>query len=96
MVGTTADELVLVSEVPDAFEGIEDLAEGLDDLGVDRIIVAGSNARGALLDSSAAALVIGFELTVVADGIVGAGEWVAELEAAGAVVKNGTDVWLKM
>ena len=96
VVGTTADELVLVSAVPDAFEGVEDLAEGLDDLGVDRIIVAGSNARGALLDSSAAALVIGFELTVVADGIVGAGEWVAELEAAGAVVKNGTDVWLKM
>ena len=96
VLGTTEDELVLVSEAPDAFEGIEDLAEGLDDLGVDRIIVAGSNARGALLESSAAALAIGFELTLVRDGIDDPGDWVAELEAAGAVVKSGADVWLKM
>lgn len=96
VLGTTADELVLVSAVPDAFEGVEDLAEGLDDLGVDRIIVAGSNGRGALLESAGAALAIGFELTVVRDAIVGSGEWMEELEAAGAVVKNGADVWLKM
>lgn len=96
VLGTTEDELVLVSAAPDAFEGVEDLAEGLDDLGVDRIIVAGSNARGAVLESSAAALAIGFELTVVRDGIVESGEWIEELEAAGAVVKSGADVWLKM
>lgn len=96
VLGTTADELVLVSALPDAFEGVEDLAEGLDDLGVDRIIIAGSNARGAVLESAAAALAIGFELTVVRDGIVESGEWIEELEAAGAVVKNGADVWLKM
>lgn len=96
VLGTTADELVLVSALPDAFEGVEDLAEGLDDLGVDRIIIAGSNARGALLESAAAALAIGFELTVVRDGIGEPGEWVEELEAAGAVVKSGADVWLKM
>lgn len=96
VVGTTTDELVLVSAVPDAFEGVDDLAEGLDDLGVDRIIIAGSNARGALLESAAAALAIGFELTVVRDGIGEPGEWVEELEAAGAVVKSGADVWLKM
>jgi len=95
-VGTTEDELVLVSGSPDAFEGVEDLAEGLDDLGVDRIIVAGSNARGGLLESSAAALAIGFELTVVRDGLDDSGEWVAQLEASGAVVKDGADVWLKM
>src|SRR5690606_33529870 len=29
VVGTREDELVLVSSVPDAFEGVEDLAEGL-------------------------------------------------------------------
>ncbi len=96
VLGTTEDELVLVSAVPDAFEGVEDLAEGLDDLGVDRIIIAGSNARGAVLESAAAALAIGFELTVVRDGIVESGAWVEELEAAGAVVKGGADVWLKM
>ncbi|SMY12083.1 isochorismatase family protein [Brevibacterium jeotgali] len=96
VLGTTEDELVLVSAAPDAFEGVEDLADGLDDLGVDRIIVAGSNARGAVLESAAAALAIGFELTVVADGIVEPGEWIADLEAAGAVVKSGADVWLKM
>lgn len=67
--GTRDDELVLVSAVPDAFEGIDDLAEGLDDLGVDRIIVAGANARDALKQSSFAALAIGFELIVVVDGV---------------------------
>ena len=96
VLGTMDDELVLVSAAPDVFEGVEDLADGLDDLGVDRIIVAGSNGRGAVLESAAAALAIGFELTVVLDGLVESGEWVTELAAAGAVVKNGADVWLKM
>lgn len=103
-VGTRDDELVLVSDVPDVFEGIDDLAEGLDDLGVDRIIVAGSNARDALTQSSYATLAIGFELIVVADGLAdgsaggpsGGHAWVTDVEAAGAVVKNGADVWLKM
>lgn len=113
--GTRDDELVLVSDVPDVFEGIDDLAEGLDDLGVDRIIVAGSNARDALTQSSFAALAIGFELIVVADGVADrssegaaasarpsetasrdSSAWITDAEAAGAVVKNGADVWLKM
>jgi len=105
VVGTREDELVLVSSVPDAFEGVEDLAEGLDDLGVDRIILAGSNGRGALEQSGYAALAIGFELVVVRDGLgegtaelaaASGADWPAQLEAAGAVLKDGADVWLKM
>lgn len=105
VVGTRDDELVLVSAVPDAFEGVEDLAEGLDDLGVDRIILAGSNVRGGLEQSGYAALAIGFELVVVRDGLgegaadpaaVSAADWPAQLEAAGAVLSDGAAVWLKM
>lgn len=111
VVGTREDELVLVSAVPDAFEGVEDLAEGLDDLGVDRIILAGSNVRGGLEQSGYAALAIGFELVVVRDGLgegaadregaadpaaASGADWPAQLEAAGAVLTAGADVWLKM
>ena len=105
VVGTREDELVLVSAVPDAFEGVEDLAEGLDDLGVDRIILAGSNVRGGLEQSGYAALAIGFELVVVRDGLgegaadpaaASGADWQAQLEAAGAVLTAGADVWLKM
>ena len=105
VVGTREDELVLVSSVPDAFEGVDDLAEGLDDLGVDRIILAGSNGRGALEQSGYAALAIGFELVLVRDGLgegtadpeaASGADWPAQLEAAGAVLKDGADVWLKM
>lgn len=105
VVGTREDELVLVSAVPDAFEGVEDLAEGLDDLGVDRIILAGSNVRGGLQQSGYAALAIGFELVVVRDGLgegaadpaaASGADWQAQLEAAGAVLTAGADVWLKM
>lgn len=108
--GTREDELVLVSAVPDAFEGVPDLAEGLDDLGVDRLILAGSNARGGLLQSAYAALAIGFELLVVADGVTdgaagadggaaeaeGDGDWLADLDVSGAVVQQAANVWLKM
>lgn len=111
VVGTREDELVLVSAVPDAFEGVEDLAEGLDDLGVDRIILAGSNVRGGLQQSGYAALAIGFELVVVRDGLgegaadregaadpaaASGADWPAQLEAAGAVLTAGADLWLKM
>jgi nicotinamidase-related amidase len=111
VVGTREDELVLVSAVPDAFEGVEDLAEGLDDLGVDRIILAGSNVRGGLEQSGYAALAIGFELVVVRDGLgegtadgegaadpaaASGADWPAQLEAAGAVLTAGADVWLTM
>lgn len=111
VVGTREDELVLVSAVPDAFEGVEDLAEGLDDLGVDRIILAGSNVRGGLEQSGYAALAIGFELVLVRDGLgegtadregaadpaaASGADWPAQLEAAGAVLTAGADVWLKM
>ena len=38
------EDLVLRSESPDVFEGVDDLAAGLHDLSVDRIIMAGADA----------------------------------------------------
>ncbi|WP_062240658.1 hypothetical protein [Brevibacterium epidermidis] len=38
------EDLVLRSESPDVFEGVDDLAAGLHDLSVDRIIIAGADA----------------------------------------------------
>ncbi|GAA2096253.1 isochorismatase family protein [Brevibacterium salitolerans] len=98
--GTGEDELVLVSEAPDAFEGVEELAEGLDDLGVDRLIVAGGDGRGAVYQTSMAALVLGFEVVLAGDAVRtpegGQVDWLADAEDAGAVVKPAGDVWLKM
>ncbi|WP_029088461.1 isochorismatase family protein [Brevibacterium album] len=98
--GTGEDELVLVTVNADAFEGIEELAPGLGDLGVNRVIVAGGDARGAVQETAMAALVLGFEVILLADGVfAGDGEqvgWLPEAEAAGAVVKASGDVWLKM
>ncbi|MDN5807202.1 MAG: hypothetical protein L0H52_08495 [Brevibacterium sp.] len=37
------EDLVLRSETPDVFEGIRDLAPGLHDMGVDRIVIAGGD-----------------------------------------------------
>lgn len=98
--GTGEDELVLVTGNADAFEGIEELAPGLGDLGVNRVIVAGGDARGAVQETAMAALVLGFEVILLADGVfAGDGEqvgWLPDAEAAGAVVKASGDVWLKM
>ncbi|WP_169253536.1 hypothetical protein [Brevibacterium sp. 'Marine'] len=41
------EDLVLRSESPDVFEGVDDLAAGLHDLSVDRIIIAGADATAA-------------------------------------------------
>ena len=40
------DDLVLRSDGPDVFEGVDDLAAGLHDMAVDRIIIAGADAGG--------------------------------------------------
>lgn len=98
--GTAEEELVLVSQAPDAFEGVEELAPGLDDLGVERLLMAGGDGRGAVYETAMAALVLGFQVVLLSDGVLTAeGEpagWLGEAEAAGAVVKAAEDVWLKM
>ncbi|MCU4295995.1 hypothetical protein D3I60_02670 [Brevibacterium permense] len=48
------EDLVLRSESPDVFEGVDDLAAGLHDLSVDRIIMAGADATAAMPDATAA------------------------------------------
>ncbi|MGJ5725054.1 hypothetical protein ACSBQT_11800 [Brevibacterium sp. H602] len=42
------EDLVLRSKSPDVFEGVDDLAAGLHDLSVDRIIIAGADATAAV------------------------------------------------
>ncbi|MGC2939631.1 MULTISPECIES: hypothetical protein [unclassified Brevibacterium] len=75
------EDLVLRSEIPDVFEGIDDLAAGLHDLSVDRVIIAGADATTAAADDSApsvgapgavyasamAALVCNFDVIILAD-----------------------------
>ncbi|MDN6380281.1 MAG: hypothetical protein L0K10_15280 [Brevibacterium aurantiacum] len=39
------EDLVLRSEKPDVFDGIRDLAPGLHDMGVDRIVIAGGDVN---------------------------------------------------
>ena len=41
------EDLVLRSEKSDVFDGIRDLAPGLHDMGVDRIVIAGGDVRAA-------------------------------------------------
>lgn len=40
------EDLVLRSESPDVFEGISDLAPGLHDMAIDRIVIAGGDITG--------------------------------------------------
>lgn len=47
------EDLVLRSESPDVFEGVDDLAAGLHDLSVDRIIIAGADATVGVPGASA-------------------------------------------
>ncbi|AZT98758.1 MAG: hypothetical protein ACTIA2_16575 [Brevibacterium aurantiacum] len=49
------EDLVLRSEKPDVFDGIRDLAPGLHDMGVDRIVIAGGDVTtvAALEDADA-------------------------------------------
>src|SRR5699024_7714330 len=101
----------LVSAVSDASEVVADLAEGLDDPGVDRILLAGATVRAGLQHSGYAAPAIGYTLGVVRDGVwegaadlaraaqpaaASGGHWPCQLEAAGAVLTAGANVWLKM
>src|SRR5699024_3765174 len=52
------EDLVLRSDNPDIFEGINDLAPGLHDMAVDRIVITGADdALGAVYASAMAALV---------------------------------------
>lgn len=99
--GPDEEDLVLRSETPDIFEGIDDLAAGLHDLAVDRIVVAGADdGPGSVWASAMAALVCNFDVIVLSDAVIDsdgrAVDWMAAAEEAGAMVKRTADTWLRM
>lgn len=98
--GQEEDDLALSSPVADAFDGIDDLAPGLHDLSVDRLIIGGVDEARAVYHTAMAGLACNFDVVVLADGVIGAdGQPVDWLEAAvvdGAVVSAAAQTWLRM
>lgn len=103
----TADELILASLTPDAFEAYDDLALGLQDMGIERLIVAGADSapdaegRGAVWATAAAALAHQFSVVFVESAVVlpSTGDrpaWMHDAFQLGAVEKPAEDIWLKM
>ena len=95
-----ADDLVLASEVPDVFDGVEDLATGLQAMNIDRVVIGGVDQSRAVEHTVMAALVLGFEATVLADALVGADgaevQWLETAAGAGARIADSADTWLRM
>lgn len=103
----TADDLILASATPDAFESYDDLALGLQDMGIERLIVAGAESapdaegRGAVWATAAAALAHQFSVVFVESAVVlpSTGDrpaWMHDAFQLGAVEKPAEDIWLKM
>ena len=84
------DTLVVHSKVPDVFDGVDDLAPGLESMGVDRVIFVGDVADEAIDQTATAAIVLGFEAVIVAE----TSEHVEQAVESGAQIS--TDVWLRM
>src|SRR5699024_4343329 len=85
------EDLVLRSDNPDIFEVINDLAPGLHDMAVDRIVIAGADdAPGAVYASAMAALVCNFDVIVLSDSTTDLDgepvDWMDAAEEAGAMV----------
>lgn len=98
--GVGDDELGLVSASADGFDGVDELAEGLHDLAVDRIIVGGVDVQESVLHTAMAALACNFDVIVLADATrdyTGAAVgWLDSAAESGAMVKATGDVWLRM
>mgnify|MGYP000011637339 CR=1 FL=1 len=94
------EDLGLVSESADAFDGVDDLAAGLHDLAVDRIIIGGADVQESVRHTAMAGLACNFDVIVLADGTRQLGgapvDWLADAEASGAMVKDVADIWLRM
>lgn len=95
------EDLVLRSGSPDVFEGVGDLAAGLHDMAVDRIVIAGGDGvHEAVYASAMAALVCNFDVIVLSDSVTDpegeAVAWIPEAEDAGAMIKKTADTWLRM
>ena len=103
----TADDLILASLTPDAFEAYDDLALGLQDMGIERLIVAGADSapdaegRVAVWATAAAALAHQFSVVFVESAVVlpSTGDrpaWMHDAFQLSAVEKPAEDIWLKM
>ncbi|OFL68527.1 MULTISPECIES: hypothetical protein [unclassified Brevibacterium] len=103
----TADDLILASPTLDAFESYDDLALGLQDMGIERLIVAGADSepdaegRGAVWATAAAALAHQFSVVFAETAVVlpDTGDrpaWMHDALQLGAVEKPAEDIWLKM
>lgn len=99
--GPDEEDLVLRSENPDVFEGVGDLAPGLHDMAVDRIVIAGGDdGPGSVWASAMAALVCNFDVIILSDAVIDSEgqsvSWMGAAEEAGAVIKKTADTWLRM
>ena len=99
--GPDEEDLVLRTGNPDVFEGIGDLAAGLHDMAVDRIVIAGADdAPGSVWASAMAGLVCNFDMIVLSDAVIDPEgnpvPWMGAAEEAGAMVKKTADTWLRM
>lgn len=99
--GPDEEDLVLRSQSPDVFDGINDLAPGLHDMAVDRIVIAGGDAEpGSVWASAMAGLVCNFDIIILSDAVVDPEgrpvTWMDAAEEAGAMVKRTADTWLRM
>lgn len=106
-IAPSADDLILASPTADAFESFDDLALGLQDMGIERLIVAGADAgpdpegRGAVWATAVAALAHQFGVVFVDGAVVipDTGDrpaWIHDACELGAVEKPAQDIWLKM
>ncbi len=94
------DDLVLTSAVADAFDDVEDLAEGLGDLQVDRLVMAGVDAAGALRETAMAGLALGFDVLLVSDACRDEQgrpvDWMSDAQEVGAIARPAVESWLRM
>ena len=95
-VGAGEDDLIVDSDVPDAFEGVDDLADGLHDMAIDRVIITGFDGEAAQA-TALGALASDLEVVVAPDAIAGDTDGLAEaLEPFGGIARASAEIWLRM
>ncbi|GAA1365804.1 hypothetical protein CJ198_09635 [Brevibacterium luteolum] len=98
--GQTEDDLALSSEVADAFDGIDDLAAGLHDLAIDRLIIGGIDVDRSVYHTAMAGLACNFDVVVLKDGVIAADgqpvDWADAAAGDGAVLSDAAQTWLRM
>lgn len=92
VMGSSEDDLTVVA-TEDVFAEVPDLAEGLADMGIDRVVLIASDSA-LLLENAAAAVVNQFDVIAVTDFLSqGPSE---DLEELGAVSRALSELWLRL